>query len=106
MYRGFILVILFLISYNPLPAGNNFYDSSPPKKSEVVLGYNIDAVKDYLDNTDIDAIEGIWEFPDDMITLSIKRFSDKSFSERYKYQVILLDSEDRSLSQIGRASCR
>ena len=52
------------------------------------------AAMEYLQRNPLDAVEGIWEFPEDETTVLIKRSADKNRS----YDIILLTTPDCRLS--------
>lgn len=73
------------------------YNDELPDKALVDIGYTpIDAEK-YLTENAVLPVEGIWEYVDEMMTFSIEQLHDKRFSPRYKYRIVLLEAEDRSL---------
>ena len=39
----------------------------------------------------------IWEYPDEMMTVVVERFTSPQFSHKLKYRIVLIDSEDLSL---------
>ena len=45
----------------------------------------------------LDAIEGVWKYPDEMMTVAIERFSAPDFASRIAYRIVMLESEDFSL---------
>lgn len=94
--RLLLISLILLFSFNAYGV-QKYYDDTPPRQSEILKGYSEDRVKAFLDSIDLDYLEGIWHFPEDMVTLSIERFSSHEFSERYKYRMVLLNAEDKSL---------
>lgn len=97
--RVILLLLIMLATNSSIFAEQTYYDDAPPRHSEVVRGYDMTKAYNYMDSTDIDILEGIWDFPDDMVTLSIQRFNDARFSARFKYRMVLLKAEDRSIPQ-------
>ncbi|MDD2961919.1 MAG: hypothetical protein PHR45_07575 [Muribaculaceae bacterium] len=93
-----LLFILSLLINESICTAREYSDDAPPMQSNLLYGYSEDRVKNYLDSADISPIEGIWHFHEDMLTLSIERFNDPSFSKRFKYRMVILEMEELSLS--------
>lgn len=45
----------------------------------------------------LDAIEGIWSYPDEMMTVAVERFHSPDFASRIAYRIVMLESEDFNL---------
>lgn len=96
MRIALLLILYFFINLNSFTS-ENYYVSTPPFKSLAVENYDIDTAKKGLSEIDIQPLEGIWYYPDEMLTLAIERFSATSFSENFKYRIVLIESNDISL---------
>lgn len=91
-----VLLLLF-VAVTALAADGEYYGDTPPAQSQVLPGYSFDEVKDRLASCPLQTVEGIWEYPDEMMTVAIEHFESPQFSKKIKYRIVLLDSEDMSL---------
>lgn len=67
-------------------------------RSTVLEGVNRSVVMNYCDTQPIDNLEGLWAFPDDEVLLWIKKCSETvEYSEKFQYQVIVVEAEDQYL---------
>ena len=66
-----------------------------PKEAEIITPYDEEIARAALVNRGAQPLEGIWYYPDELITLCIERY--KLPSSNIEYRIILLDSEDLSL---------
>ncbi len=78
-------------------ADGDYYGDNPPAQTIVLPGYSPEEARQRLDNSPLQPLEGIWEYPEEMITAVIERFSSPQFSRKLKYRIVLIDSEDMSL---------
>ena len=62
----------------------------PPQQSPILSGYSTETVKSRIQTTATDPVEGIWEFPEDRVTVSVEKCSDGGFSHR----LVILESDD------------
>lgn len=87
---------IILLSVNMAVAGGSYADA-PPSQSEILHGYSYDEVRNRLDKSPLQPIEGIWDYPDEMMTVVVERFSSPLLSAKLKYRIVLLNSDDTSL---------
>lgn len=92
-FTGILCAILCVTT--TVSAQTAVYSDNPPKTSTIADGYSIESFREYLDSSPIDALEGIWEYPDDAVTLGIERFESDNYSVKFKYRIILLESAMR-----------
>ena len=92
-------LIVLLLSATIAMADNDgkYFGDKPPKQSIVLPGYSPEEAKARLDSSPLQPIEGIWEYPDEMVTVVVERFTSPQFSRKLKYRIVLIDSEDLSL---------
>ena len=65
-----------------------------PKKSVVIDGMDFDAMRERLDETDMQPLEGIWYYPNEEMTVGIERYKGH---HNVGYRIILLESPDINL---------
>ena len=99
MLRTILLTCIALLLATTAIAndGGKYYGDNPPKQADILSGYSPESVRDRLDATPLQPIEGIWEYPDEMMTVVVERFTSPQFSHKLKYRIVLIDSEDLSL---------
>ena len=95
-------IIIFAVTFSCVltargDEGADYYGDKPPVESIVLPGYSEEMARDRLSSTPMQPIEGIWEYPDEMMTLVIERFSSPQFSRKLKYRIVLLSADDMSL---------
>ena len=95
-------IIIFAVTFSCVltargDEGTDYYGDKPPVESIVLPGYSEETARDRLSSTPMQPIEGIWEYPDEMMTLVIERFSSPQFSRKLKYRIVLLSADDMSL---------
>lgn len=97
MKRVLSHIVLFLVvavssfcSY----AGNG---SSLPFKGEILPGYEEDEVKRRCDASGLQPIEGIWYYPDEMMTVVVERCDDLLNEYGEDFRIVLVSANDMSL---------
>ncbi len=98
--RYLIIVFVAVVSFVFSAKGDNgtdYYGDEPPAKAIVLPGYSEEMARNRLMASPIQPIEGIWEYPDEMMMLVIERFSSPQFSRKLKYRIVLLSADDMSL---------
>ena len=93
----FITAMLMVASVAIAADAGEYYGDNPPSQSCVLPGYTPESARELLDASPLQPIEGIWEYPDEMITVLIEHFESPRFSRKIKYRIVLIDSEDMSL---------
>ena len=78
-------------------ADGEYYGDTPPMQTMVLPGYTVEEARQRLAASPLQPIEGIWSYPDEMMTLVVEQFASPQFSRKLKYRIVLLDSEDMSL---------
>lgn len=68
-----------------------------PFKSEILKGYEDEAVKARCDETDLQPIEGVWYYPEERMSFVIERCENPMDKNTHDYRVVLVESEDMSL---------
>lgn len=66
----------------------------PPEKSPILYGYSESFVKKQLDTGTADHIEGIWEFPEDRVTVAVETAATSSDFLPFSYQIVILESDN------------
>ena len=92
-----LILLLLLPTAAIADNGDKYYGDKPPRQAMVLPGYSPEEAKARLDASPLQPIEGIWEYPDEMVTVVVERFSSPQFSGKLKYRIVLIDSEDLSL---------
>lgn len=92
-----LILLLLLPTAAIADNGDKYYGDKPPRQAMVLPGYSPEEAKARLDASPLQPIEGIWEYPDEMVTVVVERFSSPQFSGKLKYHIVLIDSEDLSL---------
>ena len=87
--RSAIISLLFLVLPLLAVAGNGI-----PKKSVVIDGLDVDSMRERLDETDMQPLEGIWYYPNEEMTVGIERYRG---NHNIGYRIILLESPDINL---------
>ena len=87
--RSAIISLLLLVLPLLAVAGNGI-----PKKSVVIDGLDLDSMRERLDETDMQPLEGIWYYPNEEMTVGIERYKGK---HNIGYRIILLESPDINL---------
>lgn len=77
--------------------GADYYGDKPPAEAIVLPGYSEEMARDRLSASPMQPLEGIWEYPEEMMTLVIEQFSSPQFSRKLKYRIVLLSADDMSL---------
>lgn len=67
-----------------------------PRQSDVVEGCHRGAVETRLRQKHLDAVEGIWYYPDERLTVAVERVEDTPLA---MYRLALVESEDKSLDK-------
>ena len=93
----FITAMLMVASVAIAADAGEYYGDNPLSQSCVLPGYTPESARELLDASPLQPIEGIWEYPDEMITVLIEHFESPRFSRKIKYRIVLIDSEDMSL---------
>lgn len=68
-----------------------------PYRCDILPGYDEDEVKARCDATDLQPIEGIWYYPDEMMTVVVERCHDALSDVGGGYRIVLVSANDMSL---------
>lgn len=68
-----------------------------PFRGEILAGYDEDSVKARCDATDLQPLEGIWFYPDEMMTVVVERYVNPMSEASREYRIVLVSSNDMSL---------
>lgn len=68
-----------------------------PCHSEVLSGYDEAEVRERLDKLDLQAIEGLWSYPQEQMLVVIERFTSPNISKKIGYRMVMVSAEDLSL---------
>lgn len=68
-----------------------------PFQAEILPGYEEDEVKARCDAMDLQPIEGIWYYPDEMMTVVVERCPDSFNKMSNHYRMVLVSANDMSL---------
>ncbi|MGN0211554.1 MAG: hypothetical protein ACI4AN_01255 [Muribaculaceae bacterium] len=79
------------------PAVEGYYADGVPEEAEVLRGYSMRGCVAKMSTMPLAAIEGVWSYPDEMMTVAIERFGSARFSPRIAYRVVMLEADDVSL---------
>ena len=90
MRAWWIIVLLAAVS---LPLGAQSF--SLPDKADIIANYSEETARAGFDSRSAQPIEGIWRYPDEMMTVCIERFAVPSTN--IEYRVVLLDSDESLL---------
>ena len=74
-----------------------YYTSSVPDSAALLPNRSLKQHIEAMRKAHLDAIEGVWKYPDEMMTVAIERFSAPDFASRIAYRIVMLESEDFSL---------
>lgn len=99
MIRLTALALFAVLAVLTAPAQDTraYYSDQVPGRSETLPGYSARAQRAKADSAALQGIEGIWEYPDEMMTVAIERFSSPRFSPRIAYRIVMLESDDDQL---------
>ena len=75
----------------------SYYRDDVPQESESLYGYSIENQIAKLEGLPIQGIEGIWEYPDEMMTVAIERFTSTNFAPNITHRVVMLECTDDDL---------
>lgn len=92
---GYIVAVLALF-FSPCAVASDSGEKLP-FRSEVLTGYDEDEVKARCDATDLQAIEGMWYYPDEKMTIVIERCNDALSGMVADYRLVLVSAADMSL---------
>ncbi len=93
-----ILIIFLCISFSDfIIAADKFYDKKPPIESFIIENYNEEKAKLYMDHAPLQLLEGIWHYPEEGVTMAIERLNSQHFSDKFRYRIIIIKSNDLSL---------
>lgn len=76
------------------------FPHSPGKEGETLYAsplptvYDMDAAKDLCDELPLDPLEGIWIYPDDNVTVLVRKLPLPSLSSADSYQLMVIESAD------------
>lgn len=70
------------------------YTHSIPDSSMLLPGRSLEQQLRVVAHAHLDAIEGVWRYTHEMMTVAVERFSDPSFASRIAYRIVLLESDD------------
>lgn len=74
------------------------YGKAALPKPCVVEGVTRQSVKEYCDTTALDAIEGVWSYPDDGMLMLITKVADAAdIDSSVHYRIVVIESADQSL---------
>lgn len=68
-----------------------------PFRAEILPGYEEDEVKSRCDAMDLQPIEGIWYYPDEMMTVVVERCPNPLNDVSADYRIVLVSANDMSL---------
>ncbi|HIT15267.1 MAG TPA: hypothetical protein IAA88_02645 [Candidatus Avimuribaculum pullicola] len=90
-------MLIAMLAATACAADGEYYGDTPPAQAPILPGYSIEHIRQRLAESPLQPIEGIWEYPEEMMTIVVEQFSSPQFSHKLKYRIVLLDSEDMSL---------
>ena len=93
-YAGYIAVLAIMIVCSPYAYGR---ENKFPFRGEVLAGYDEDKARERCDAMDLQAIEGIWYYPEEEMTVMIERCDDSKPLEYRDYRMVLVSADDLSL---------
>lgn len=74
-----------------------YFAHNIPAESEILNGYSTAGQIEKMTCRPLSAIEGVWDFPDEAMKVTIERFSSPNFSPRLAFRVIMLEADDMFL---------
>ena len=89
-------MLIAMLAATACAADGEYYGDTPPAQAPILPGYSIEHIRQRLAESPLQPIEGIWEYPEEMMTIVVEQFSSPQFSHKLKYRIVLLDSEDMS----------
>lgn len=75
----------------------SYYRDDVPQESESLYGYSIENQTAKFEGLPIQGIEGIWEYPDEMMTVAIEQFTSTNFAPNITHRVVMLECTDDDL---------
>ncbi|MGN1246267.1 MAG: hypothetical protein ACI4UN_06505 [Muribaculaceae bacterium] len=76
---------------------SGYYTTSVPDSATLLPNRSLNQQLDAMRKSHLDAIEGIWNYPDEMMTVAVERFTAPDFASRIAYRIVMLESEDFTL---------
>lgn len=72
----------------------SYYRDDVPAQSEALYGYSLENQIAKFETLPIQGIEGIWEYPDEMMTVAIESFTSPDFAPNITHRVVMLECTD------------
>ena len=69
-----------------------------PQKSEVVAGVNPETAESLFRGRELDALEGIWYYPDEKMLLCIESVASSPIPAAERYRIVMVEAEDMSVA--------
>ena len=82
---------------SPEDAVTGYYINSVPDSAALLPDRSVEKQLAAMKSAHLDAIEGVWHYPDEMMTVAVERFKSPDFASRIAYRIVMLESEDFSL---------
>jgi hypothetical protein len=96
--RHLSALLLSLVAFSAFSAVNaDYYGDKPPLNAPLLPGYCADSVHIRLAGAALQPVEGIWSYPDAMMTVAVEKFSSPQFSSKIAYRIVMISSDDMSL---------
>ena len=68
-----------------------------PQKSEVIAGVNPETAESLFRGRSLDALEGIWYYPDEKMMLCIESVASSPIPAAERYRIMVVEAEDMSI---------
>lgn len=91
------IVVVMAIVMSPVCGAADDNGGRYPFRGEILPGYDEESVRARCDATDLQPIEGVWYYPDEMMSIVVERCPMLSDGYSMPYRLVLIDSEDMSL---------
>lgn len=82
---------------SPEDAVTGYYTNSVPDSAALLPDRSVEKQLAAMKSAHLDAIEGVWHYPDEMMTVAVERFKSPDFASRIAYRIVMLESEDFNL---------
>lgn len=92
-----VLAVTLLTLQQGRADDGRYYSDKVPSHSEELRGYSMESQMAKFESLPIQSIEGIWEYPNEMMTVAVERFASPHISPRIAYRIVLLESDDSEL---------
>ena len=89
-----VILILTTFVASSLICADAKINVEPPEMSVVLYGYSATSVKNQIDTGTVDHIEGIWEFPEDRVTVSVENVTRNNNTLSFSHQIVILESDN------------